>query len=452
MAGDNSTTHNATFNPDPLAAKVPLWLPMGFTVTGLVSGLLLTIGATVFWPEFQFIRLQPRLLAIVHLFTLGFGSAITIGVLYQMAPVVLVTKLHSPAVGWLSMATFVPGLLILVGSFYTFHIPALVVGAVVTVLGALLFVYNMWHTWRASPEDSLTRRFLLLSVASFMLALLIGFTIAATRRFGWRLGPQGLDLLGAHLFLGAGGWFTGIVIGVSYRLIAMFRLVHGHDEGFGFTIMRLLYAGVALGVIAPFVHGLTPWLTGTGLLLVTLAVIAYVQDFIKLWGRSLRAPDIWMAQVPWSIGYMVVASVGAFALFIAARLSGTIPTGFVLAVGTLFALGFIGTMILALLHKIVPFLVWYHRYMSKIGTAKVPLMKDLVDEGRGKIGFVLYHAAIVAAVVAMAAGLTQATQAAFALLAGAFVLLISDLITLLIPQPNDEQPSNEEALASVTKS
>lgn len=427
-------SNNATFNPDPLAAKVPLWLPMGFTVTGLVSGLLLTIGAVVFWPEFEFIRLQPRLLAIVHLFTLGFGSAITIGVLYQMAPVVLVTKLHSPAIGWLSLATFVPGMAVIVASFYKFSVPGLVVSATVTAFGAMLFVYNMWRTWRAAPEDSLTRRFMLPSVLSFMLTLLFGFAIAATWRFGWRLGPLGgLDLLSAHLFLGVAGWFTGIVIGVSYRLIAMFRLVHGHDEQFGFTILRLLYGGVALGVVGPFIPMVTPWFTGGGLLLVGAAVVAYAYDFRKLWGRSMRPPDVWMAQVPWAIGYLLAATVGTVALFVAGRLGITVVPGAVLAVGALFALGFVGTMILGLLHKIVPFLVWYHRYMSKIGMMKVPLMKELVDENRGKIGFLLYHSSLVTAVVSMVAGVPEAARAALAVTVVAFTVIMSDLVQLLMP-------------------
>lgn len=440
----------APFNPDPLAAKVPLWLPMGFTITGLLSGLVLLVGLTAFWGDFTFIRLQPRLLANVHLFTLGFGSAITIGVLYQMAPVVLVTKLHSPSVGWASMATFVPGMAILVASFYTLHIPGLVVGAAVTVAGAVLFVYNMGRTWRAAPEDSLTRWFLLPSVTSFMLALLVGFTIAATWRFGWRLGPRGLDLLSAHLFLGVGGWFTGIIIGVSYRLVPMFRLVHGHDETFGHTILRLLYIGVALGAVAPFMgladglRPLTPSLTGIGLLLVLAAVGGYGWDFQRLWRRSLRAADVWMAQVPWAVGYMLVAAAVALIAFLVGLFGVAVSPGVVLAIGTLFALGFVGTMILSLLHKIVPFLVWYHRYMSQIGKMKVPLMKDLVDEGRGRIGFMMYHGALVMAVIAMAADIAQAVQGAFALLALAFLVLMSDVVQLLVPEP-----AQQEAIADV---
>ena len=55
------------FNPDPLAAKVPLWLPMGFIVLGIVSGYVLIAGFAIHMPEFAHIRLQPRLLAIGEL-------------------------------------------------------------------------------------------------------------------------------------------------------------------------------------------------------------------------------------------------------------------------------------------------------------------------------------------------------------------------------------------------
>lgn len=464
------------FNPDPLAAKVPLWLPMGFVVTALVSGLLFTAAAVAFWPRFQFLRLQPELLATVHLFTLGFGSAVTVGVLYQMAPVVLVTKLHSPAVGWASLAAFVPGMAILVGSFYKFHIPGLVVGAAATVFGAALFAYNMWHTWRASPEDSLTRRFILPAVASFLLTLLFGFTIALTWRFGWRFGPRGVDLLGAHLFLGAGGWFTGIVVGVSYRLIPMFRLVHGHDETFGHRILRMLYGGVALGVLAPFVTGIGAnigsgmdvsagtaalgtlletagsLMTTAGLLFFGSAVVAYAWDFRKMWHRSLRAPDVWMAQVPWSIGYLLAALLAVVVMHAFARFGAEISVSAVLGAGLLFTLGFVGTMVLALLHKIVPFLVWYHRYMGQIGRAQVPLMKDLVDEGRGKIGFIMYHSALVMTAVALLTGVSEAGRAIAPLIAVAFLVLASDLVPLFAPVPEagtepDPRPSTARAAA-----
>lgn len=455
------TNTRSMVNPDPLAAKVPLWLPMGFIAVGLVAGLLLVSGFTVHLPEFTHIRLQPRLLAVVHWFTLAFGSAITLGTLYQMAPVILVTKLQSPRIGWLSLALFGPGAFIIAGSFHELYIPGLAAGATITLLGAALFAFNMWHTWRSSPEDSLTRRFMVPALLSFFLTLLIGFLIAASWRFGWRIAPRGVDLLGTHVFLGAGGWFTGIIIGVSYRLVGMFRLVHGHDEQDGYTIMKLLYAGVIVGAAAPFAAGVVrnfaggsagglaaligPWFNTIGLLLVAVSAIAYARDFRKLWQKSVRPPDVWMAQVPWAIGYFLVSVVGAGLLYVWVQVFGgrvdgaagsQFVTGATLAIGTLFALGWVGTMIIALLHKIVPFLVWYHRFSDKVGREPVPLMKDMVDESRGFIGFLLYHSSIIAAAICLALGVPEAARAAIVMTVAAYALLASDLVAVLWDSTN----------------
>lgn len=437
------------FSPDPLAARVPLWLPMGFIFTGLLSGLLLIGGLAAFLPHITYWRLDPRLLTVVHLFTLGFGSATTLGALYQMAPVVLVTHLHSPRLGWLSLALFAPGAAVIISSFYTFYTPGLVGGATATVLGALVFGYNMGRTWQTSPEDSLTRRFLLPAIISFLLTLLIGFTIALTWRFGGRTILGGVDLLGTHLFLGGAGWFSAIIIGVSYRLVGMFRLVHGHDERFGKMILFILYAGVLAGAAGPFFGAAGRWLTGLGLLLMMVTAFAYGHDFNDLLKKSLRPPDIWLAQVPWAGGYFMFSTAAAVALYGYSQWSGSlldagVTTRLVLAGAMLFTLGWVGSMILALLHKIVPFLVWYHRFSDKIGKEPVPLMKDLVDQKRGKLGFPLYHASLIAAAVSTGIGLPAIAGGILVVTFAAYALLISDLVTLLMPPS-----SKKEELADV---
>lgn len=421
------------FNPNPLAAKVPLWLPMGFIAAGLLSGLILSIGAALFWPEFQFVRLHARLLALVHLFALGFGSAVATGVTYQMAPIIFITKLYSPALGWLSSGLFLPGATLIVGSFFVFSILGLAAGALLTVAGGAMFVYNIWRTWRQAPRDNTSRNFMLLAVISFFLTLAAGLVIVAVWTFRGHPLPGRTDPLSAHLFLGAGGWFTGLIIGVSYPLIAMFRLVHGHDEGRAAVILRLLYAGIAAGVLGPFTGAAGPSFTGAGLILAAAAFFLYVFDFSVMWRAGLRPPDVWTAQVPLSIAYMALTVVGILAVFTASRFGADPGAHVYLALGLLFVFGFVGTLVIALLHKIVPFLVWYHRYMSQIGLGDVPLMKDLVDESRGKIGFPLYHSALIVAAAATAVGALPIARIALAAMAVSYVILISDLVPLLRP-------------------
>ncbi|MFN4110850.1 MAG: hypothetical protein ACK4G1_01135, partial [Ignavibacteria bacterium] len=48
--------------------------------------------------------------------------------------------------------------------------------------------------------------------------------------------------------------------------------------------------------------------------------------------------------------------------------------------GLLVTLGTFGMLIVGQMYKIVPFLVWYHKYGSKAGLEKVPMLKDMFNE------------------------------------------------------------------------
>ena len=48
-----------------------------------------------------------------------------------------------------------------------------------------------------------------------------------------------------------------------------------------------------------------------------------------------------------------------------------------------FALGFVGLVVTGMLYKILPFLVWTHRYAKRAGKEKVPLLKEMLPEGAG---------------------------------------------------------------------
>src|SRR5690606_11703708 len=151
------------------------------------------------------------------------------------------------------------------------------------------------------------------------------------------------------------------------------------------------YAGVALGVAGSIWGG--PGGALLGILLIFAAGVMWAVGMWSMWKKRNRKPDVWMRQVPISIAFLVVAGLGAAGCGGWDALGGVVPPRAMLAVGALFALGFVSTMVLTLLHKIVPFLVWYHRFSGTVGRGRTPAMKDLVHEGVGKYVFPIYYAA-----------------------------------------------------------
>ncbi len=66
-------------------------------------------------------------------------------------------------------------------------------------------------------------------------------------------------------------------------------------------------------------------------------------------------------------------------------------TNLTLVYGFIVLFGYISFLIVGQMYKIVPFLVWYHKYSSKVGLEKVPMLKDMFNEKLAEIQFYLMN-------------------------------------------------------------
>jgi len=88
--------------------------------------------------------------------------------------------------------------------------------------------------------------------------------------------------------------------------------------------------------------------------------------------------------------------------------------------------GWLGLTTLGQLYKIVPFLVWTHRFAPRMGKERVPLLKDLYPLPLAMAGFVALLAGLVSATVGILAGWLPLVQVGFGLcLAGTVVAAIN---------------------------
>lgn len=424
----------------PGTTAVPLALPMGYVLLGLVSFGALAAGLLWFAPVLSFQEaspFDPRVLLLVHLFTLGWGSAITLGVLHQMAPVLAAAPLASPRAGFFSLGLYSAGVPLLVAGFGRFSPPYLLAGGLLIVAGCTVFFWNLGLTLSRSSTQGVTRTFVLAAATSFAVTLVAGLGLAASLAGAGSFGPElaGVSrrVLGAHLLAGGAGWFTGIVMGVSYRLLEMFLLTRGHGERAARYIFVLLYGGAAAGAALPVPGaGLGGAWAAWGAL--TAAALFYAADLARLWWGRTRLPDVPLRQVPLAIAYLLgsLLLAGWSLARAGEQPPGAPPAGLLLAIGVLFALGWVSTMILAFLHKIVPFLVWYHRFSPRVGRGPVPLMRELVSQRLALGGFALYHAGVVGLAGGLVTGSGAAVQGGAASLAGGFAVLAGNLLRAML--------------------
>src|SRR5215475_12898928 len=92
---------NAKPAPTPVGAQAPsVTVPLMFILTGLLA----LCGGTV-WLVFQPVLLatyhyNQYVIAVTHLFVLGWICSVVMGAMYQLVPVALETRLYSQRLAW----------------------------------------------------------------------------------------------------------------------------------------------------------------------------------------------------------------------------------------------------------------------------------------------------------------------------------------------------------------
>jgi hypothetical protein len=93
-----------------------------------------------------------------------------------------------------------------------------------------------------------------------------------------------------------------------------------------------------------------------------------------------------------------------------------------------------GMIMHGMLGRIVPFLVWFHRYSSRVGFEPVPSMRSLLSQNRIKLGFYLHAASVISGIIAILGQLNQVAQLSGVLLMATGICLASNLIHTLKPE------------------
>jgi hypothetical protein len=125
-------------------------------------GVLLGLGMAV-WPGGRLLVMRP---AHVHANLLGFVTMMIFGVAYHVLPRFAASPLHSRALAAVHVWVANAGLALLVGgwilrpSIGRLATPLLHTGALLSVVSAGMFIYNIWRTLDAAPSPTARPRVL----------------------------------------------------------------------------------------------------------------------------------------------------------------------------------------------------------------------------------------------------------------------------------------------------
>ncbi len=372
---------------DP-AKSPPLYVPVGMALAGILG--LLALQALVLYKApmiFGPFRFNPAALAAVHLFTLGFATSVMIGAFHQITPVMLLGRPVEGRWALLQCAAYLAGSWALVWGFYHSAGPWITAGGTLVVLSLLAFAALVVRAMRSATQWTVAGRFMAVALSFVLGTVVWGLVLAFNLRFGFL--PNSLDYspMGAHVLLGLGGWFMLTIFGVSYQLFPMFALTNRPGAASGTTVLVLLAAGL-WGAFASLLLRLPAAVTAAGLVTVAAGAARYALDFAAMMRQRRRAElDLSMRFAVTALAFLVPA---ALLLVLSAwHRPAAVPGAW------LFLFGFVATMILGMLYRIVPFLFWHYLMKHRrTKTQRLPTLDQMFSQRAARAGYHCWTAGV----------------------------------------------------------
>lgn len=404
-------------------------LPLAFIGLGL-GALALAVAMQTTRPQLLLLpHVHPHVVALAHLWLPGFLLSVTLGAIYQLMPVVLGSALRLPlAAAWSHFGLHAGGVALLITGFSVGRFELVGLGGTAVAAGVGILLVGTWRTFVASPRHDAVAWSFPAAVSWLAATVLFGVLLAMNRRAPF-LPLSVVDLLRAHAHLGLAGFFLTLLQGATFQLVPMFTMADLRRPGWVRAGLWLSQSGLL--VLAPgLACGRLP-VTVTGALLLAAGIgssgVALVATF-RSRRRRIFEPGLRAFVVGASV--LGVATGGGVAL-LALPTSSRFAAGGATAYGLTIIVGALSFMILGMLCKIVPFLVWMKTYGPRAGRQKVPLATALGSRMLESGWLVAHSAGLVVLVAAVLTGSLEFTAVGAAMLAAAIFVFLTNIIRIL---------------------
>lgn len=411
----------------------PLSIPAAFFLAAPTSvaaaGLLLLVhGGTLLASGWV-----PGTIALVHLGTLGFLGSVMLGSLLQLVPVLGGSPVPRVGVARLVLPLLLVGVILLVAGLLAAGrplAPALVQSARLSLLLAFsLFLAPVGLALVRSQAERETRWGTRLAVLCLALTVSAGLLMAGGHAGGAFPGPRG-PWIQAHLGLGLLGWIGALLAAVSWQVVPMFYLARPVPPPARLVVLALLSTGallppvaLALGASGPVATLLAaPGVVGAGLLQPILLARSLAARSRKRPDPSLRAWQLGLAAAP-----LAALTTLAGALSDDPRLP--------ILLVWLAVWGHAGLIAHGMLTRILPFLVWFHRWSGQVGRVRVPSMRSLLPDRLAQAGLMTHLASALIGALAILVGGGALARLTGLLLSATAALLLTELWVVLRPRP-----------------
>ena len=356
----------------------PFSIVARFFLTSVFLGLL---GALV--ALYMAISGNFNLPALVHTYTLGFMTMTMLGALFQMLPVVAGAVIENPlSKATFTHTTFLAGILLFIPGLLLSKDSLLYIGLITISVSLLFTVSLMLSKLLRLKSYTPTSLGMKVALALFLLAFFAGVLLLFASR-----GLLSFDytyLLELHLGIMLWGWVALLIASVAFRVIEMFFVTPPYPEGFARRFPFAVAGSIALSALSGF-H------PATKALIYLLFIYFAILTIIRLVKRRRKIPDPLISF--WYLGMAFL--IGSSVLYPFTLLSFDLFLIYLYLFGT-----FAQSVILAMMYRIIPFLIWIH--LSNKGVKDAPTMHEVIKPRRIWLNFYLHLACIFAFLLAFA--------------------------------------------------
>ncbi|MDT8316798.1 MAG: hypothetical protein RQ824_02265 [bacterium] len=364
---------------------IPVRFFLSAPVFGILAGLLILFaGQDLFVSNWS-----VETIALTHLFTLGWLAMIMMGSFYQMVPVLVGGTVPLIGASRVVHAGFTLGVSLIVPGIYLLNETLIATASALLLISLLFFVVQISIALFKVKGDRPTVVAMRISIAAFLVTVLLGTYFSGGHASLWDLPDNRIGMTASHLVLGLFGWVGSLIMGVGFHVIPMFYMTPEFDKKKAYIIL-CLYGISLIALPAALLFE-----SGTMFTLIAgapgaFSLIAFSFMLFSLVGKRKRkisdtTLSAWKAALA-----LLPLSLLAF-IFIPIVEHEVVLFVF----GILFILGFGLTVTTGMLYKILPFLIWFHRFSLLIGKVKVPLMRDISSDKLAARQLHVFHASLV---------------------------------------------------------
>ena len=334
-------------------------------------------------------------LAALHLITLGVFTMTAMGASLQLLPVATLQGFAAPGTinGLWWLLSF--GTVCLCLGMYLSWYEAMALGGCAVAIAILVYLYLLVGNLRRGRAMAVVVAHGWLAALSLLALLLLGLALVFNQQQGWLMDSQRVAV--NHMLLALYGFMGLFAMGFSYVLVPMFALAPAAPDKVAFLALLCAGLGLILGIAGVGSGHDVLAAAGGALGLIGAAVhIALMVSTLRQRLRKRLGPGFALIGLSWALFPLSLIMAIAWALDLSDVWPSWWPAVFVLSL-----VGWLLSLLLAMLQRIVPFLAAMHGAAS---LKRPPTVTALTAQGPLSVHLFCHCAAI----ALLAAGIIMA--------------------------------------------